>query len=325
MIIMKMRHSRIEQENIRHMRALHKSLIAALALVLVLSLSAPHIEVTNRFELDPADSNLILIALKTVSPKKPDPPKPRVIPPPAVVVKEPEKVPDVIKTKIKPAPKRPRRQRGSETKLNINHNTDLLASNSPSLGDLSGPNAHGQRRGSSIGLPDLDANLLSDRLVNDAGPGGLDIGETKAQARRETAPAAARMNLEIKREPEPEPVATQGNDDDITSFLDADVSLVLTSSDLSMGIEEYQIWNKINAELDRWDKGRYGSLPQSLQRRGRAIVESFQYDDGSAHRCVWLRGNTKLYVLGNSDRNRIAELQQALTAIIHLNTKRGRL
>ena len=318
--------TRTEQEHIRHSRLVHKSTVAALALVLLLALFARHIEVTNRFELDPADSNLILIALKTVAPKKPEPPapeKPMVVPPPLRIIEEPDEVPDVITTKIKPVPKRRKRPRAQQTRLDLDHDTDLSDTNTPAIGELSGPNARDQRRAPILGTPDLKTDLREQRLEHNAGPGDFALGSANTQPRREVAPAPSKMEFDIKREAEPE--ATHENDASIADFLNADVSLVLTSSDLSMGVEEYKIWNKINAEFDRWDKGRYGALPKVMQRRGRAMVATFQYADGSGHRFVWLRGNTKLYVHGQSQRDRVAELQQALMSIIHLNTKRGRL
>ncbi|MFQ5632374.1 MAG: hypothetical protein ACE5I1_26695, partial [bacterium] len=242
-----------------------------------------------------------------------------------VVKKIPDKVPDIITTKIKPVPKRPKRARTKSAKLQIEHNTDVFATNRSSIGSLDGPDAHDRRRPAANGSPNLTAELRSDHGFLTAGPGDFALGTNKAGARRMPITQPAKTNLKIEQKQTPAGPAKGNRNENISDFLNADVSLVLTSSDLSMGVKEYNIWNKINAEFDRWDKGRYGALPKALKRRGRAMIASFQYADGSGHRFVWLRGNTKLYVHGKSRRNRFAELQQALLSIIYLNTKRGRL
>ncbi|MFQ5632523.1 MAG: hypothetical protein ACE5I1_27465, partial [bacterium] len=305
--------SRVEEVRNRQSRLLHQSTVAALLVVIVLAFFARHTEVTNRFELDPADSNLILLALKTVSPKKPEPPpppKPKIAPPP-VVKKAPDKVPDMITTKIKPVPKRPNRGRKTNAKLQIAHDTDVFSANASSLGSLNGPDARDRRLPAVTGSPNLTAELRSDRDLLTAGPGDFSLNNNKAELRRNTINKPTKVNLNIDKKLTQKDATGENQNETISDFLNADVSLVLTSSDLSMGIDEYKIWNKINAEFDRWDKGRYGALPYALKRKGRAMIASFQYKDGSAHRIVWLRGNTRLYVHGESLRKRLEELQQA--------------
>ena len=318
--------SRVEEERIRESRALHQSTVASLVVTLLFALFARHVTVANRFDLDPSESNLILIALKTVTPKKPDPPPPkRKIASPPVVAKAPDKVPDAITTKIKPVPKRPSRARKTSAKLRIEHNTDVFSANASLIGSLNGPDARDRRRPAQNESRNLSTELHGDRDFLPAKPGDFELGNNKAEARRKSMANPAEGNLEIEEKQMPKVDTKRNHDRNNSDLLNADVSLVLTSSDLSMGIEEYKIWNKINAEFDRWDKGRYGALPNALKRKGRAMIASFQYKDGSGHRFVWLRGTTKLYIHGESRRNRLEELQQALMSIIYLNTKRGRL
>lgn len=313
--------SHVEEMRSRQSRILHQSTVAALIVTLFFALFARHIQVTNRFELDPSDSNLVLIALKTIAPKKPPPPKPKVIPPP-VVTKMPDKTPDVVKTRVKPAP-RHNRVRPNTTKLKIDHNTDFFATNNSSIDALNGPDAKDRRQAPTNDSPNLNAEFRagSDHFSN--GSSSLQL-DSQNQNRIDRT-ALNRLNLEIKQKKDANAETNVDQEEEFSDFLNADVSLVLTSSDLSMGTEEYNIWNKINAEFDRWDKGRYGALPKSLQRKGRAMIASFQYADDSAHRIVWLRGNTKLYVQGKKHLERLEELQQALSSIIHLNTQKGRL
>lgn len=107
-------------------------------------------------------------------------------------------------------------------------------------------------------------------------------------------------------------------------FLQADVSVVLTSSDINIDINEYPLWNRINAEFDRWDKGRYGTLHGFLQRKGRSIIAQLGFPDGTAQKIIWNRGATKILVQGESTRSRIDELRQAVSALTRLNLNKTR-
>jgi hypothetical protein len=315
----------VEATRIRQSHILRRSIVAALFVTLIIVFAARHITVINRFEHSPSDTNLILIAIKTLSPKKPPPPpKQKVIPPP-VIKRPPDKVPDVIKMKKKRPPVRPKRRRPKKVKLKLNKETSVSVANRFSIGDLTGPDATRRRRNSPNGAPVIKSELRTSDDYLTAGPNNLDIAFDESKTKRKAFAQQTQFNLEVKQRDAYVKTNAHESKDEFSDFLGADVSVVLTSSDLSMGVEEYKLWNKINAEFDRWDKGRYGALPKTLTRKGRAIVATFQYTDGTAHRIVWLRGNTKLYIHRGSNRSRLEELEQAITAIIHLNTRKGRL
>lgn len=313
-----------------HIRAkerqrLQQCLALSLLLVLILSFAARYITVSGNLDFDQPEAQNVSLALEAIMMKKPPPPpmETKIIPPP--VVQPPDKVPDEITTKIKVIPDPPRRKPDPKSlKLNLPDNLAERTTTSSAMGEIDGPRSN--RRAPEPGRRvELGANLYrgNDPTLS-TGPGNLDLGETRAQMSRRDSGEKLELSLAGPATPEPETSrrASTSDETDLSGFLNADVSVVLASTDLSMGGEEYQLWNKINGEFDRWDKGRYGALPSALTRRGRAIVATFQYPDGSAQRIVWLRGNTKIYVLGKTNRNRIEELQLALTSIIQLNIKK---
>lgn len=303
-----------------HARRFLQGLVIALFLVTTFSYIARFVSVGNRFDAGPEKSNLVLVALKTIAPRKPPPPPPKTAPPPAVVVKEPEPVPDVIKTKVKPVVVRKRPQ-VVNPRLDLGNDTEVTDVRAPTLGDFDV--AATRRRAGALDLPELRAELGAETGVRHVEGNALSLDFDRTGTPRKEVQPPKSVSLQIETEQAPRAGRSQEEAAPEEDFLNADVTLVLTSSDLSMGVEEYSIWNKINAEFDRWDKGRYGSFPSNLERRGRALIATFAYSDGAVHRVIWLRGNTRLYVLGESHRSRINELKLALSALIHLNTRDG--
>ncbi|MDQ7065115.1 MAG: hypothetical protein Q9P90_12830 [candidate division KSB1 bacterium] len=275
------------------------------------------------------DRKLEALRLEEILPiKPPPPPPPQQVPVPPMVIAEPDEVPEEITTPIRPVEKKRRRRRprdDSKISLDLAMNTGLTVPNNPTL-DLSQPLANSRMRPGSEGVdlgieaPDAPTGMVRHRSPS------LDLEGVNAERGRKKPTIAVQDDFELPEPTSlktasyiPEPQERQTAED----LLGADVSLVIASTDLSMGVEEYKLWNRINGEFDRWDKGRYGIFPANLRRRGRAIIASFVYGNGVSHTIVWLRGNTKIYVKGTSTQNRLQELKKALTSMIQLNLKRS--
>ncbi len=310
-------------------RTLEKSIIVALLLVHFLIYWARFIRLYRPAVLDGVERKLEALRLEEILPIKPPPPSPpQQVPVPPMVIAEPDEVPEKITTPIRPVEKKRRRRRprdDSKISLDLAMNTGLTLPNNPTL-DLSQPLANSRMRPVSEGIDfGIDAPDAPTAVVQHQSP-SLDLDGVTSEKSRKKPVIAGRDDLEL---PEPTSIKTASylpqpqkrqTDEDL---LGADVSLVIASTELSMGVEEYKLWNRINGEFDRWDKGRYGIFPANLRRRGRAIIASFVYGNGVSHTIVWLRGNTKIYVKGKSTQNRLQELKKALTSMIQLNLKRS--
>ncbi len=299
---------------------LHRSYIGALIIVILLALAARH---TNIKPLDPYDGAKVTepFALEAIITKKQPPPPPKTAPPPKTIQPPPpDIVPEVITTKIKPIPKPPRRKprRTRDVKADFNLEADGLFAEKSTIGEIDGPNAKNRRKVSD-NSPRL-GSALGGLTANFEAPADLDLNVDGPNAQRNQR--AQELDLKIDTDKNDARKAAQKSEgSQVDDLINADVSVVLTSTDLSMGAEAYQLWNRINAEFDRWDKGRYGALPIVLQRKGRSMVAVFDYAGGVGHRIVWGRGNTKIYVVGESTRNRVEEIALALNSLVQLNIK----
>ncbi len=306
--------------------ALHRSMLLALLLVHGFIFVARFIRITSVPTVADIEKHAEAIRLEEILLKQPPPPP--VTPPPAVKVREPEPVPDKITTPIRPVrvPKRPPHGKEQAPKMTLDVDvSDPTLHSGPQL-DLSSRYYASRNPAAESGVElGLDAPAGPDGVAHDAGPGlDLQTPEVKDVPAAKPEPAQAEFHLD-------EPHGLQAGrqkrqaSDVPEDLLQADVSLVLASTDLSMGVEEYKIWNRINAEFDRWDKGRYGPLAPALRRRGRALIARFRLGDGTALTVIWLRGNTKILVQSDTRQSRLQLLQRALNAIIQLNLKRSGL
>ncbi|KAA3662320.1 MAG: hypothetical protein DWQ10_02680 [Calditrichaeota bacterium] len=300
-----------------HHNRMYRSLIASLVIVLGFSFLARHISVRgNRFsdvELNEFEA-LQVELIKNIK-------KPEIKVFPQVQKIEPVvEVPEQIKTPIKAVPEKKKRPEAESIQFNLDDVSANLTSHS-ALGQINSSSARRGRNSAFDADVNIGANLDVGRL--NAGPSDFDISldtEVKTRQRADTAP---KVKLPV-REPKHIEQPKMEEDAPDNDLLQADVSVVLTSSDINIDINEYPLWNRINAEFDRWDKGRYGSLPKHLKRLGRSIVAHVGFSDGTAQKIIWKRGATKILVQGNSKRTRIDELRQAVSALTRLNLNKTR-
>lgn len=304
---------------------LHKGMVISLVLVLSAMMVARHVPIMQRLAGTAGDDVLQALNLEVVLLKKPPPPPPpktmQVVPPVTIQKKK-----DIQPKKVtRPAkPKRNPRRRFDDHKVDfsLSARSQALLADASALGSIDAPVGRSSRLDAFDGGPSLSLDAGS--VVAEGGPAGISLEVDAAAVRTASAPALDEPALKLAVPEEPEKKTSQKAKKDVSAgVIDANVSVVLASTDISAGSEEYQLWNRINAEFDRWDKGRYGSFPAQLQRRGRSIVAYFAYADGTGHRIVWRRGNTKIYVQGKSKRVRLMELKQAVSAMIQLNINKS--
>ncbi len=95
---------------------------------------------------------------------------------------------------------------------------------------------------------------------------------------------------------------------------------VLSFSSSTIGTEDYKLWNKVIAELDRLNKGRYGKIPPELQRHRGGFVINFTFSDKTQHEINWRNnGNVWIKVIGQSNRTTIQELRKAANGLFRLS------
>jgi len=305
---------------------LQRSLTASLFIVLVLMFWARHIKIYNRFAITDVEAKLKFLQLENVTPRKDEPKQnlTRVLPPPKIVP-EADVVPDKITTPIRPVPERRRRRRkikNEKVQLDLLANTAVEVANRPNLDPFANTPRLDDHRGSQDGGPKIEAPIAVDEPKLALGTANLDISKKEPSLNRVVP--KNEISLTIPEQAKPAQGRSEAEKQVIQDILKADVSLVLTSSNLNMGVEEYKIWNRINAEFDRWDKGRYGPLPKAFQRRGGFIVASFAFADGGEQHIVWRRGNTQIFVKGTFADAKTSELKKALNALIQLKLNGNR-
>jgi hypothetical protein len=172
------------------------------------------------------------------------------------------------------------------------------------------------RNGYNGGSMDFgDKSINSDLLV----AGQLDVGQTRRTGRRFVADNSgldlgshSKNGTQTKRKP-------KGSDEPKLG-ISGRLEKVLSSSSSTIGTEDYKLWNKIIAELDRLNKGRYGKVPAELQRHRGGFLINFTFSDKTQHEIHWRNnGNVWIKVIGQSNRTTIQELRKAAYGLFRLS------
>lgn len=144
----------------------------------------------------------------------------------------------------------------------------------------------------------------------------LDIGKRTGTDRFATEAPKLDLKIEKKKKPaspKPQPTAK-------TSLpIAGKGERILSLASSTIGTEDYKLWNKINAELDRLNKGTYGHVPDEIVRTRSGFTINFEYADASGHEINWHNdGNVWIKIKGNTNRSNIFELRRALNALLSL-------
>ena len=294
---------------------MHRSFVASFAIVLGMSFVARFITLRSSGLTETKLTQLEALQVEII--KRMKLPETKLLPP-VQKLEVDTSVPEEITTPIVAVPEKNLRRNNESVKLNLRDvSADLL--NRSALNDLDRLTVNHGRNSAFDTSPDLNTKIDVGRL--DVRSASIDLDVDGANTSR-----IAAANIDVPEvsitEAAAQPYSLQergqldtGDDD----LLQADVSVVLTSKDVNIDIDEYPLWNRINAEFDRWDKGRYGALHNMLKKKGRSIIATLGFADGTSQKIIWNRGTTKILVQGRSKRNRIEELKQTISALTRLN------
>jgi len=147
--------------------------------------------------------------------------------------------------------------------------------------------------------------------------GNLEIGKT-GRTTRAAVSDDARIDLGAQQPNlEPTGVRVKGKKPEPTLGISGAPERILTFASSTIGTEDYKLWNKINAELDRLNTGRYGSVPKEIVRMRNGFVIKFAYADGTRQEIQWQNsGNVLIKIIGKSRRTPVQELRRALDSLL---------
>ncbi|MFQ5648999.1 MAG: hypothetical protein ACE5IY_03575 [bacterium] len=147
----------------------------------------------------------------------------------------------------------------------------------------------------------------------------LDIGTSRA-APREVGADQANLDLQLAKEKPQKPKKKKYREKQPTLGLSGAPERVLSFASSTFGTEGYKLWNKIISELDRLNKGRYGTVVQEIKRHKKGFVVQFSYDDKTHQEVHWRNdGNVWITVIGKSNKSTIQELRRALHGLLRLS------
>jgi len=152
-----------------------------------------------------------------------------------------------------------------------------------------------------------------------ANEGGLNIGKNERHARGAVS-ADARIDLGVGR---PNLAAseapTKKKPPEPTLGVSGEPERIITYASSTIGTEDYKLWNKINSELDRLSKGRYGSVPKEIRRVRGGFLLQLVFADNTRQEIHWENsGNVWIKIIGKSNRTSVLELRRALDGLLKI-------
>lgn len=210
-----------------------------------------------------------------------------------------------------------------EDLLNENKEESKLALASNDFGNfLASSSQLGTVDGPAFRLRDYRAdleggiNLKRGKFYSSANEGDLEIGKTKRTTRAAVSDDA-RIDLGLSRPNPDDEVRVKEKKPEPTLGISGAPERILTFASSTIGTEDYKLWNKINAELDRLSTGRYGSVPKEIVRMKNGFVIKFAYADGTRQEIHWQNsGNVVIKIIGKSKRTSVQELRRALDSLL---------
>lgn len=152
---------------------------------------------------------------------------------------------------------------------------------------------------------------------------GLDIGKTESTSRRSLDSGGKGPELDIGKNSSP---AGNRNQEGTVERQTPRLGLtgkntrVLSFASSTIGTEDYKLWNKLNAELDRLNKGRYGHVPSEIERHRRGFIIRFTFSDNIKHEIHWQQdGNVWIEIVGESNKSDLQELRRSVTSLLRLS------
>lgn len=236
--------------------------------------------------------------------------------PPPPVIEEEITTYKVIAEEKKPDPRKLRDEiEKVELKMDLVEDTNLLANSQ--IGNVSYA-GFSQSSGRDRSALSLDFNSQRNRFRNNNGSLDFDVKNKKTVNKKfvdnsiklDTSPT------EILKKPQKiKKKEVKKNE----NLIKGNNQFILKESESTIGTNEYRLWNKINAVLDRLDKNRFGKLPQNVIRTAKGLNLAFNYRDGIQHDVFWEKGGKVIIrVTGQQPRKLTYELEKAYDALIRL-------
>lgn len=195
-----------------------------------------------------------------------------------------------------------------------------LVSDSP-LASLAGPQLQLRRnRASNQGHLHLAGNVGG---LDDLSSGGLDIGTSRESVRKNIDEVSSGLDLKLATDPEPRRALSGSQEPEATDprlGISAFPARFLSFSSSTIGTEDYKLWNKIVSELDRLNKGRYGTVARQIKRQKGGFLLALSYGDQTRHEIHWRNnGRVRIKVIGKSNLSNGEELRRALIGLLQLS------
>ncbi len=172
------------------------------------------------------------------------------------------------------------------------------------------------RRGYEGGSMNFGDRSINSDLLTD---GQLDVGQTRRTGSRFVADNSS-LDLESDSKNGTKAHRKIAGSEEPKLGISGRPEKVLSFSTSTIGTQDYKIWNKIIAELDRLNKGRYGKIPAELQRHRGGFLINLTFPDKTQHEIHWRNnGNVWIKVIGQSNRTTIEELRKAAGGLFRLS------
>lgn len=166
------------------------------------------------------------------------------------------------------------------------------------------------QRGVSLDIGS-DLNIVTNRGA------GLELGTVENQSRKKLVDSTPDLDSPALTAAPEQKAEAKKIDTELIKINEN--QFLLQESESTIGTDEYRLWNKINAALDRLDKNRYGKLPTNIQRIPNGLAALFNYDNGVKHEIFWSKGGKVIIrVTGNRPRYIRDELERAFDSLIRL-------
>ncbi|MFQ5637579.1 MAG: hypothetical protein ACE5IR_06240 [bacterium] len=190
-----------------------------------------------------------------------------------------------------------------------------LVSNSQ-LGTITGPQLSlRKRRASRVAKMSLRRGSHYSGSENGS---SIDIGSTRRFERNLDSNESFELKTSLAK---PKPVKQQRLEkkNELSLGISGQEGKVLSFAASTMGTEHYKLWNKINSELDRLNKGRYGAIPDKIKRNRGGFLIHLSYSDGVRHEIHWRNnGNVWIKIFGDSKKSALQELQRVWSSLLEL-------
>lgn len=297
---------------LNYIKNIELSLIASILITIFVFRISTKIDV-QKYWLDKEEINFEFIDIPEIPPVIQEPPKMKAE---QVVELPPEPEETVESDDLIEQVEELLNENSDEASLDIasNSNDNLITDSQLGLISRARLNVRGRNGldGGNLGFGDRGEH-------NGLAESSLDIGQTSRTDSRFVSDNSS-LDLGVESKPKKEIGKSEMRAEEPKLGLGGQPEKVLSFSSSTFGTDGYKLWNKIMSELDRLNKGRYGSVPEELKRNREGFLINFTYSDKTLHEIHWRNdGNVWIKVIGRSSRTTVQELSKALNGLLRLS------